>query len=67
MTYCLGYGTEVWTAYNYYFWMYVDPGRLSQKKWLTAEQPDGCSILRVFVRRLSLRCLHLHRPGESDQ
>lgn len=68
MSYFLGYGHEVWSAGNYYFWvcLYLLPSKLaanslSKPQLIVGTDSNGRTLLWLHVRRLPLRRLHLHR------
>jgi aquaglyceroporin related protein len=52
VSYMLGYGHEVWSAGNYYFW--VRPKRGFRRRSLTIVGSYGCPFLRNHIWRLSL-------------
>jgi aquaglyceroporin related protein, other eukaryote len=57
-TYFVGYGSEVWSAGNYYFWV------CGFKMWtgalLTLLDPHDCTISGMYIWRLLVRPSHLH-------
>lgn len=70
MSYMLGYGHEVWSAGNYYFWVchtlplhprYLPLPFVSKLSLTrTFSDPNGCALLRLHLWRFPLRCFHLH-------
>ena len=63
-TYFAGYGHEVWSAGNYYFWVCA-VGMLVARV-LTSPDPHGCTLLRMYLWRVPVRYFDLYRP-ESNQ
>lgn len=63
-TYFVGYGHEVWSAGNYYFWVCT----LDMLIALVLTFPDthGCTVFRMYLWRLPVRYFDLYWP-ESDQ
>lgn len=58
MSYFLGYGHEVWSAGNYYFW--VSHNVLIHNHQLTRSGTNGFSLLRLLVRWMVVRYLPFH-------
>ena len=73
MSFALGYGNEVWTAGNHYFWVsYLVPvvpshtvarSSMHQRGGIAnrSVDPDGYTVLGLHVRRLLVRSTPLHR------
>jgi glycerol uptake facilitator-like aquaporin len=57
MSYCVGYGPEVWSAGNYYFWVsaYITlrTRSLSHSLFFTVGS-DGCTIPWMYIWRVSI-------------
>jgi len=56
MSYIVGYGTEVWSAGGYYFWVSSLIGKVrSSDADVTLEtDPDSCTILWMRIRGISV-------------
>lgn len=62
MSYILGYGTEVWSAGNYYFWVTFPCSCLQLIHLTRVVDSHGHTLLGLYVWRFLIRLLHLHRP-----
>lgn len=64
MSYFLGYGHEVWSAGNYYFWVcgqYTLCAQLVRNTNMAFSGPNGRSLLRLRIWGFPLRRFPLHR------
>lgn len=84
MSYFLGYGHEVWSAGNYYFWVcffpfsfssfllpplqpFLSPLSLASNINCSRLGSHGRSLLRLCIRWLPVRRLHLYQPCQPNQ
>jgi aquaglyceroporin related protein, other eukaryote len=51
-TYFIGYGHEVWSAGNYYFWYYI--GVSFAVLTNSSQGPNDCTILRLHIWRMAI-------------
>lgn len=63
-TYFVGYGHEVWSAGNYYFW--VRTVDMPIALGLTPPDTHGCTVFRMYLWRVPVRYFDLYWP-ESNQ
>jgi glycerol uptake facilitator-like aquaporin len=61
MSYCLGYGPQVFEAGNYYFWVRYSLFHFFQTAGLTDVGPDSSAVLWLCIWRLAVRCIYIHR------
>jgi aquaglyceroporin related protein, other eukaryote len=51
-TYFIGYGHEVWSAGNYYFWYYLGASFAASTN--SSQGPNDCTFLRLHIRRMAI-------------
>lgn len=57
MVYFLGYGSHVWSANNYYFWVRTDPHTHWLRVLTCRTDPHSGAFPRLRFWRMALRCL----------
>lgn len=63
-TYCVGYGHEVWSAGNYYFWVRTVDMLIAVV--LSSLDTHGCTVFRMYVRWVPVRYFDLYWPEPNQ-